>query len=329
MPAAETQTKHWSGTGKLRGGRGGIKFFLTAWRFLGLRLTYCLLVPPSIYFSFASPDVPATMDYHRRVFGPQPWWKRRWLVFKHFLSFGMALIDRTAVLAGKTKHFSFTFDGEHNLRNAAAEGKGVLLLTAHVGNWEVAGQLLSRLGVPVNVTGFDNESPEVRELLNKAQGRQKFKLIPMTGSPTDAIPLVAALRRGEVVAMLGDRPYGSPSTSVPFMGGKAMFPVGAYVMAAIADAPLVQVFSLREPRGHYHFFGFPAVRPHHPPHAERDAHLRKCAAQFAANLESVVRRDPLQWYNFYPFWEETAETANPESSIQNPELSPAAPRNTV
>src|SRR5688572_28409031 len=194
MPAAENQTKHWSGTGKLRGGRGGIKFFLTALRILGLRLTYCLLVPPSIYFSFASPDVPATMDYHRRVFGPQPWWKRRWLIFRHFLSFGMALIDRTAVLAGKTKYYSFTFDGEHNLRSAAAEGKGVLLLTAHVGNWEVAGQLLSRLGVPVNVTGFDNESPEVRELLCKAQARQKFKLIPMTGSPTDAIALVAALR---------------------------------------------------------------------------------------------------------------------------------------
>src|SRR6188768_1798778 len=250
-----SDTKHWSGTGKLRGGRRGIHFFLTALRILGTRITYVLLVPPTIYFSFASPDVPATMDFHRRVFGPQPWWKRRWLVFKHFFAFGQALIDRTAILAGDTKRFTFAFDGEENLRAAAAAGKGVLLLTAHVGNWEVAGQLLSRINVPVNVTGFDNESPEVRELLSKAQARQKFKLIPITGSPTDAIPLVAALRRGEVVAMLGDRPYGSPSTSVPFMGAKASFPVGAYVMAAIADAPLVQVFSLREPRGHYHFFG--------------------------------------------------------------------------
>ena len=132
-------------------------------RVLGLHFTYVLLVPPALYFSFRSPDVPATMDYHRRVFGRVPWWKRRWLVFRHFLSFGQAIIDRIAILAGNTKHFSFTFDGEHHLRAAVAEGHGVLLLTAHIGNWEAAGQLLSRINVPINVTGFDKEDPAIRD----------------------------------------------------------------------------------------------------------------------------------------------------------------------
>jgi predicted LPLAT superfamily acyltransferase len=245
------------------------------------------------------------MDFHRRLFGPRSFLRRRWLLLKHFFSFGRAIIDRTAILAGMTRRFTFTFDGEEHLRDAVAGGKGVLLLTAHVGNWEVAGQLLSRIDVPVNVTGFDNENPEVRALLNKFS-RQKFKLIPLTGAPTDVIELVAALRRGELVAMLGDRAYGGPTARVPFLGGHASFPVGAYVMAAIAGAPLVQVFSLREPGGHYHFFGFPALPPHHPPRHERDAHLRSCAAQFATNLEGIVRRDPLQWYNFFPFWDEPA-----------------------
>jgi predicted LPLAT superfamily acyltransferase len=289
-----------------------------------------LLVPPAIYFSFVSPDVPATMDFHRRVFGPQPWWKRRWLVFKHFYSFGQALIDRIAILAGDTRHFSFAFDGEQNLRTAAAEGKGVLLLTAHVGNWEVAGQLLSRIDVPVNVTGFDNEVPEIRALLNRAQVEQKFQMIPITGSPTDAIPLVAALRRGEIVAMLGDRPYGSPTARVPFLGGLAAFPVGAYVLAAIAGSPLVEVFSLRQQGGHYQFYGFPAVQPYHPPHHQRDAHLRVCAAQFAANLESVVRRDPLQWYNFFHFWADQSPPPRDEVKTPKPEpvITPHAPRAT-
>jgi predicted LPLAT superfamily acyltransferase len=316
MAANDSQTKHWSGTGKLRGGRRGIWFFLTMLRVLGLHVTYVLLVPPAIYFSFASPDVPATMDFHRRVFGPQPWWKRRWLVFKHFYSFGRALIDRIAILAGDTKHFTFAFDGEYNLRNAAAEGKGVLLLTAHIGNWEVAGQLLSRLNVPVNVTGFDKESPEIRALLDGAQKRQKFQMIPLTGTATDAIPLVAALRRGEVVAMAGDRPYGSPSAQVPFLGGMASFPVGAFVLAAIADAPLVQVFSLRQRGGHYQFYGLPPVRPYRPPHHERTAHLRKCATEFAANLERIVRLDPLQWYNFFPFWDEPANAGDIPKAVE-------------
>jgi predicted LPLAT superfamily acyltransferase len=309
---------HWSGTGKLRGGRRGISFFLTALRILGLRLTYLLLVPPAIYFSFASPDVPATMDYHRRVFGQVPWWKRRWLVFRHFLSFGRAIIDRTAILAGNTRHFSFSFDGEKYLRDAVAEGNGVLLLTAHVGNWEAAGQLLGRIDVPINITGFDLESPEIRELLNRAS-KQKFQLIPLTGSPTDAIPLVAALRRGEIVAMLGDRSYGSPSASVPFLGGTASFPVGAYMMAAIAGSPVVNAFNLREPGGHYRLLGFPPLRPIRPPHHQRDAHLRDCAAQFAAQLESIVKRDPLQWYNFYPFWDHSAAQAVRANRTLQPE----------
>lgn len=321
MSSQISQTKHWSGTGRLRGGRWGIWLFITALKVLGLRVTYALMVPPAIYFSFASPDVAATMDYHRRVFGPAPWWKRRWLVFKHFLSFGRALVDRTAILAGKTRGFTFFFDGEKHLRDAVAEGRGVLVLTAHLGNWEAAGQLLTRLDLPITVTGFDKEAPAIRAMLNRAS-RQKFRLLPLTGQPTDAIPLVGALRRGEVVAMLGDRAYGSPSARIPFFGGMASFPIGAYVMASIAGAPLVHVFSLREPGGRYHFFGFPPQHPRMPPHHERDAYLKNCAENFARDLESVLRRDPLQWYNFFPFWaaDDPPAAVPPQS---NPKLCPS------
>src|SRR3954471_8360102 len=174
-PASSSDSQHWSGTGRLRGGRSGIWFFITALRVLGLRLTYFLLPPVALYYSFVSPDIRATMDYHQRVFGHVPWWKRRWLVFRHFLLFGIALIDRTAILAGKTRPFSFSFDGEEHLRAAVAEGRGVLLLTAHVGNWEAAGQLLTRLDVPINVTGFDKEVSEIRSLLNHVS-KAKFRL---------------------------------------------------------------------------------------------------------------------------------------------------------
>ena len=321
---ASGESQHWSGTGRLRGGRGGIWFFIAALRVLGLRLTYALLPPVAAYYSFASPDVRATMDYHQRVFGKVPWWKRRWLVFRHFLSFGLALIDRTAILAGKTRHFSFSFDGEEHLRTALAKGRGVLLLTAHVGNWEAAGQLLTRLNVPINVTGFDNETPGIRALLNQAS-KANFRLVPLTGSPTDTIPLVAAMRRGEIVAMLGDRAYGSPAAPISFLGSPANFPIGAYVMAAIAGAPLVHVFNLRERGGHYRFIGFPAQFPQMPPHNERDAYLRGCAARFASDLESIVKRAPLQWYNFYPFWEKGSERSKVQPQLQSkPDTRPDA-----
>ena len=312
LPGSSNQ--HWSGTGKLRCGHWGIWIVIQTVSKLGLRAGYALAVLMSAIFSFTSPDVPAAMQFHRRVFGPLPWWKRRWMVFKHFYMFGRAIVDRIAILGGQTDKFSFFFDGEEHLRAAAAKGKGVLVLTAHFGNWEAAGQMLGHLNLPITVTGFDKEDPAVRRMFNQAS-KQNFKLLPLTGSPTDAIPLVAALRRGEVVAMLGDRAYGSPTTKIPFFGGTAAFPIGAYVMASIAGAPLVHVFSLSEPKRHYHFFGFPAQYPQMPAHHERDVYLKNCAQKFAYNLESVLNRDPLQWYNFFPFWEEekTAAAATAES----------------
>jgi predicted LPLAT superfamily acyltransferase len=313
-PAPENS--HWSGTGRLRGGARGIAFFVFIIRRLGLRFAYFVAIFPAAYFSYASPDVAATMDFHRRFFGRVPWWQRRWLVFKHFYSFGRAIIDRTAILAGDRKNFSFQFDGEKNLRAALAEKRGVLLLTAHLGNWEAAGQLLTRIDVPITVTGFDRETPEIRAVLNRASN-QNFKLLPLAGTPMDAIPLVAALRRGEVVAMLGDRAYGSPAARIPFLGGTAAFPIGAYVMASIAGAPLMHVFSLREPAGHYRFFGFPAQHPQLPPHNQRDEYLKSCAAKYAHDLESVLRRDPFQWYNFFPFWPESKPAAA-ESKMTEP-----------
>jgi len=317
---AANQTNHWSGTGQLRGGRWGIWFFITMLRVMGLRFTQLLTVPVAIYFSFASPDVAATMDYHRRVFGPVPWWKRRWLVFRHFLSFGRALIDRTAILAGDKSHFSYSFDGEEHLHRAVAEGRGVLLLTAHLGNWEAAGQMLSRIDAPINVTGFDNESPEIRALLTGAS-QAKFRLLQLTGQPTDAITLIAALRRGEVVTMMGDRAYGRNFTSVNFLHGTASFPVGAYMLAATVNAPLIHVFNLREPGGHYHFFGFPPQNLQLPRHAERPAYLQDCARSFAQNLEVIVKRDPLQWYNFLPFWDQPARESKLQRRLQ-PQTNP-------
>lgn len=301
MSTAAPTPKQWSGSGRLRGTPAGIRFFILVIRYLGLRFAYACAVPVAIYFSFVSPDVEATMDFHRRVLGPQPWWKRRWLVAKHFHSFGQMIIDRFAILNGKSDAFTFTFDGEDHLHEALAEGRGVVLVNAHFGNWEAAGQLLHRMQVPVNVAGHDREAAAVRSLL-EADAQARFRYLVLTGTPTDVLPMLAILRRGEILALLGDRPYGSPVARVPFFGEPAAFPVGPYLVAGLAGAPLVQVFSFRERAGHYRFVGFPPERLTAPARAERDAFLHACATQYSARLEKLVRQYPLQWYNFYPFW---------------------------
>lgn len=298
---AASQSGHWSGTGQLRGTPAGIRFFILVIRYLGLGFAYACAVPTAIYFAFTSSDIEATMDFHRRVLGPQPWWKRRWLVARHFFSFGKMIIDRFAILNGNLHAFTFSFDGEQNLLNPLAEGRGLVLINAHLGNWEAAGQLLHRANVMVNIAGHKRETAAVRNLL-EADAQARFRYITLDGSPTDVLPMLAVLRRGEILALLGDRSYGSPITRVPFFGEPAAFPVGPYLVAALGGAPLVQVFGVRESGRHYRFIGFPAEHLTAPAHSERDAFLKACATRYAERLEKLVREYPFQWYNFYPFW---------------------------
>jgi predicted LPLAT superfamily acyltransferase len=83
------------------------------------------------------------------------------------------------------------------------------------------------------------------------------------------------------------------------------------------------VFNLRERGGHYRFYGFPALHPQMPAHHLRDDYLKNCAMEFAKNLETIVRRDPLQWYNFYPFWEKPELPAQPEPQLKTECPSPS------
>src|SRR5580692_3443132 len=109
MTDSATGKKHWSGSGQLRGTPAGIRFFILVVRLLGLRLAYTCAVFPAIYFSFVSPDIPATIDFDRHIFGRRSWWRERWQVFKHYHSFGQMIIDRFAILSGNVRSYTFSF----------------------------------------------------------------------------------------------------------------------------------------------------------------------------------------------------------------------------
>jgi len=295
MTEQRSEAGHWSGTGQLRGGRWGIWFFITALKLLGLRMTYMLSVPAAIYFSFVSPDVPATMDYHRRIFGQMPWWRRRWLVFRHFLSFGRALIDRLAILANQTRKYSFVFDGENYLREAVAEGKGVLLLTAHLGNWELAGRLLSTYGRRIHVLMAPEQDPAIQRFLRKGMGDADIRFVTNEGGAV-FVQLLMALRRGEVVAVQMDRATGHRSdVSVPFFGAPAVFPLGPLLLARAAQVPVLPCFCVMRPDARYEIWVDQAltIAPGH-----EEAALR----QMVRVLERYIAMVPNQWYNFYDVW---------------------------
>ena len=303
-PGAAVPKARW--TGRTRGGYFGNWFFVQLIRVLGLRGAYVWLVFVAAYFTFASPrSYGASVNYLRRVLGARTWWRCPLLVYRHFFSFGVTLLDRLAVVMGRHQ-MSCAFEGEERFREFLDQGKGIILLGAHVGGWEMGGHLLGRFGIPVNLVVLEKEHANIRLLLDRALEGKQFRIVTTDGNPLRSVPIMAALRRGEMVGLHGDRAFGGPDLVVPFLGGQARFPIGAYHLAAVTGAPIFQVFAVRERIGQYRFFTFP------PQFVARDAMrrnpvaLRECVEHYAARLESVLRQYPYQWYNIYDFWEADA-----------------------
>jgi lauroyl/myristoyl acyltransferase len=172
---------------------------------------------------------------------------------------------------------------------------GVISLTAHVGNWELAGRLLAgRSARPTHVVVAPEEARELERWVRRDGDGVRFV---SRSRPTVSLELVAALRRGEVVGMQGDRALGSRGDIVlPFFGRPAAFPLGPFLLASGVGVPLVAGFCLLDP--HYRY----VVKVAEPFTASR-GHEEEAARAWVATLEAVVRQYPTQWFNFFDIWQ--------------------------
>ena len=185
-------------------------------------------------------------------------------------------------------------DGEHHLDSALAAGRGVVLLTAHLGNWELAGRLLSMRGPRTAHVVLSAEQDRALERYLRLDGPQ-LRFVTRRHA-TSTLGLLAALRRGELVAMQADRPTGGRGDAlVPFFGEPAAFPLGPFVLARATGAAVVPAFCAMIPGGRYRL----EIDP--PIWVKPGEELTGLAAVVAV-LERVIRAYPTQWFNFFDAW---------------------------
>jgi lauroyl/myristoyl acyltransferase len=188
------------------------------------------------------------------------------------------------------RHIAFGA-GEERFR--PPEG-GFISPSAHVGNWELAGRLLAgRAARTTHVVVAEEEAHELEQWVRRDGDGVRF----VTRSrPTISVELVAALRRGEVVAVQGDRALGTRGdVLVPFFGKPAPFPLGPYLLASAVGAPMVPAFCLLGADRRYIIRVLEPIRV--PRGGEEEA-----ARAWVALLEDVVREHPTQWFNFFDIW---------------------------
>jgi lauroyl/myristoyl acyltransferase len=194
-------------------------------------------------------------------------------------------------------------DSQHPLDEALARGNGAILVSPHLGNWELGGLGLADLGYKLNVLTFREPDEKVNELREKVRGERGIGIIYVDRddtSPLAVIEAINALRRNELLCLLGERDGSSNTIEVEFFGRTTPFPVGAAYLALASGAPVIPVFVPQEGATYATLMDEPIYFS--GGHGQHTPSIRKGMQQVAAVFERYIRRYPDQWYNFYDFW---------------------------
>ena len=306
---------HWAGQ-RERGSFILMKF--TAWlaRLLGRRLISPLLYLIVLYFYLFGAEARRSIYQYQRNLAT--WSGRRELqpsrlsVLRHFMSFTDTLLDKLDVWNGKLGLEQVTLiDPSNACTQLRQEGRGQMLVAAHLGNLEVC-RALAELGeqVTMNVLVHTKHAEQFNRLLGEA-GATHLRLIQV--SELDAaimLQLSERLERGEWLAIAGDRVplTGSRTVNVNFLGKPAAFPQGPWLLAGLLQCPVNLIHCLKIDN-RYQVIIEPFAERLHWKRSERDAVIRHWTQRYADQLAQRCLEAPLQWFNFYPFWNEDDDTS--------------------
>ena len=217
------------------------------------------------------------------------------LTMRTFTDFAMCFSDLVSTNRQPVAQLSSHVGRVEGVDRVARLEAGLISLTAHVGNWELAGRLLA--GRTARTTHVVVAEEEVRELEHWVRRDGDGMHFVPRSRPTTSLELVAALRRSEVVAVQGDRALGTRGdVLIPFFGRPAPFPLGPFVLARAVGVPMVPAFCLLDSTYQY------VVNVAEPITVARGGE-EDAARAWVAVLENVVRAHPTQWFNFFDIWD--------------------------
>ena len=231
-----------------------------------------------------------------------------WLSFRHFLTFGEAMLD--GILASMQPPSAFQIaPAEQKLRTELAEsGQGILLIGSHFGNLAYSRSIAqNRKNLVVNILIYEQHAANFTTMLADASPASRLNLIQVTDLDLElALRLRDKIQNGEWVVIAGDRvpiETGDNICSATFFGETAKFPIGPYVLAKLLGCPVYLLHCFRS-QGQYNVGMELFQNEITTPRRNRRRSYHNEVQKFASALERQVIREPLQWFNFYDFWGE-------------------------
>ncbi len=191
--------------------------------------------------------------------------------------------------------------GLEHLESARQHGRGTIVVTAHLGHWELGGVTLARHGWPLTVVTLEEPSTSLTRWRDACRAHLGIRTIAVgPGHPFSFVELIQTLRRNEIVAMLVDRPYAGTGAPVEFFGERTEFSTAPALLAHHTGARVLPAFVLQKPNGRYISFADPPIELQQNKDPRRM--LGENTQRIATIFESIVRTHPHQWFNYVPVW---------------------------
>lgn len=303
MTKQQQRKKEWSNRSIAKAWQYG--FFHVLIRIGGQAVPYAFLYLLIAYYTLFRPLVRRRVSYYlKRRFPNAGPFGHLANVYKHCLSFGQVLISRAAIGSlGKDK-FDITFKNKDKLLKVLERDSGMILMTAHVGSWQLGLSALDFIDKPIALLLEQEMGKALGHMHDDDLGQRKFEYIDPAGPFGGTLEILQRLRAGGLVSVMGDRVYGSERSTVtaPFLGSEAEFPLSPYSLASAGEAPIVVLLSRKT--GMYSF-ELDVVDVMDIPHGlGRDAAAyTPYARRFAELLEEYTDENPYQFFNFHNMWQ--------------------------
>jgi len=284
--------------GKSKGTVLGYKIFIFFIRKLGVRAAYGLLYFVAFYYVFFAGKSTRSIYFYFRKRLKYSTTKSLLSIYKSYYTFGKTIIDKAAISSGLKKQFTYECDGVENITNLLDKRQGGIMISAHVGNFEIAEFFFEEIDTrsQISLVTTDAEHTHIKEYMEKVTVRSNVKFILVKDDMSHIFDINNALSNGELVCFTGDRYMkGQKLLTETLMGKEANFPAGPFLLASRLNVPVLFVYVMKETNKHYHLYA-------------RQAEVKNRDAQgllkkYTESVELMLKKYPMQWFNYFDFWD--------------------------
>jgi predicted LPLAT superfamily acyltransferase len=296
-----------------RGSLSALRFALRVYELLGRRVVKAMLYPIAAYFFVRDRSRSASRAYLARAWahpegrkhmpGPPGFFAPFW----HYHEFATQILDRMVLWMGGLAELRMDHSGSEHLFALQREGRGAILIGAHLGSYDMPRQLAGDYGLTLNVVMFTAHAERINRFFEQIDPKSRIRVLSLEpGSLRTAFAIKACIDRGELVGVMGDRlpPDGSDTpVRIDFLGRERAFPLSPFLLACMLGCPVYLSLCLRKGDAHYETVVRPIGEGAKIGRREREKAAVELARAWVASLEEACLQHPYQWFNFYDAWE--------------------------